>query len=136
VLPKEKKRLAKLSDSELGVISKAYGDLYARTAAVNRAGRTRLVGATAAAKVLYFVRPNAVTAWDNAISWQTGGGQTEASFLAHLTTCRGWARDLEEEGRALGLKSREIGPHLGRPESSVAKLIDEWLYATVTRAIG
>ena len=36
----------------------------------------------------------------------------------------------------LGLKPAEIGPFLGRPASSVAKLIDEWLYATITGGLG
>jgi hypothetical protein len=42
---------------------------------------------------------------------------------------------LEAEGRELGLQPGEIGPYLNRPTSSVAKLIDEWLYATITVAL-
>jgi hypothetical protein len=36
------------------------------------------------------------------------------------------------EARQLGLAPEEIGPYLHRPASSVAKLIDEWFYATIT----
>ena len=96
----------------------------------------RRVGPTAAAKLLYFVRSCAVTAWDEKISLRTGGGRDQAAFLRHLTTCRGWAASLEAEGWELGLKPGEIGPHLGRPVSSVAKVIDEWLYATITGGLG
>jgi hypothetical protein len=135
-LPLESQRLAELTDTELLAVSRAYGDLYVRPAAINRSGRTRRVGPTAAAKLLYFVRPHAVTAWDNAISRRTGGGHDEAAFLRHLTTCRQWAKNLEAEGRQLGLEPSEIGPYLGRPASSVAKLIDEWLYATITGGFG
>jgi hypothetical protein len=91
-LPPEANRLANLTDPELQALSRAYGDLYVRVAAVNRAGPKRRVGPTAAAKLLYFVRPCAVTAWDKAISLRTGGGQTEAAFLRHLETCREWAK--------------------------------------------
>jgi hypothetical protein len=34
------------------------------------------------------------------------------------------------------LQPDEIGPYLNRPASSVAKLIDEWLYATITGGFG
>lgn len=135
-LPPESQRLAQLTDAQLLTVSGAYGDLYVRPAAISRTGRTRRIGATAAAKLLYFVRPCTVTAWDKAISSRTGDGQDEAAFLRHLTTCREWAKDLEAEGRQLGLESSEIGPHLGRPASSVAKLIDEWLYGTITGGFG
>ena len=72
-------------------------------------GRSRSVGPTAAAKLLYFVRPLAVTAWDNAISARTGRGDDEAAFLRHLTSCRSWAQDLEAEAGRLGLEPSEMG---------------------------
>jgi hypothetical protein len=46
--------------------------------------------------------------------------------------CQGWAQNIENEGKRVGLEPSEIGPYLNRPTSSVAKLIDEWLYATIT----
>jgi hypothetical protein len=131
-LPPGARRLAELTDGQLSALTSAYGDLHVRPAAINRAGRTRRVGPTAAAKLLYFVRPEAVAAWDRAISMRTGGGQTASSFRRHLEICRGWAQKLEAEGRARGLEAEELGPYLGRPKSSVAKLLDEWLYATIT----
>ena len=135
-LPPEDERLAELADADLEAISSAYGDLYISPAAISKTGRSRRVGPTAAAKLLYFVRPCAVTAWDMAISICTGGGRDEAAFLRHLVTCRGWAVSLEAEGRELGLEPNDIGLYLGRPASSVAKLIDEWLYATITGGLG
>ena len=135
-LPVDGKRLAVLANTDLQAISSAYGDLYLRPAAISKPGRIRRVGPTAAAKLLYFVRSHAVTAWDEKISLRTGGDRDQAAFLRHLTTCRDWASSLEAEARELGLKPGEIGPYLGRPASSVAKLIDEWLYATITGGLG
>lgn len=132
LLPDASQRLAELQDSQLQAVSRAYGDLYLLPAAISRAGRTRRIGPTAAAKLLYFVRPLAVTAWDKAISARTGGGHDEKAFLRHLSICHRWARDLESQARSLGVKPDEIGPYLHRPVSSVAKLIDEWLYRTIT----
>ena len=135
-LPSVTVGLAQMSDAELQRLSGAYADLYMRTGAVNSNGRRRGVGPTAAAKLLYFVRPKGVTAWDKAISQRTGGGSNGEAFLEHLTLCRRWAESIEAEGQQLGLNADEIGPHLGRPKSSVAKLIDEWLYGTITGGFG
>jgi hypothetical protein len=122
-LPPADQRLAQLEDAQLKSLS---------SAAVSRAGKVRTVGPAAAAKLLCFVRPLAITAWDKAISLRTGGGHDEVASLTHLTACRGWAQDLEAEARQLGLSPEEIGPYLHRPASSVAKLIDEWFCATIT----
>ena len=42
---------------------------------------------------------------------------------------------LIEEAAASGLGEDQIGPSVGRPLSSVAKLIDEWLYMTITAGV-
>jgi hypothetical protein len=135
-LPPAGRRLAELDGGELRTISDSYGDLCKRPAAISRTGKTRTFGPTATAKVLYFVRPDAITAWDKAISACTGKGSDQEAFLRHLTLCRAWAVRLEQEGSQLGLRPDEIGRDLGRPASSVAKVIDEWLYATITGGFG
>lgn len=132
LLPPAGLRLAELTDAQLAAVSRAYGDLCPRPASVSAAGRTRSFGPTATAKLLYFLRPLAIPPWDKAISAQTGGGQDEAAFGAHLTLCRRWARALEAEARSAGLAPGEIAASAGRPAASVARLIDEWLYWTVT----
>lgn len=130
-IPDESARLAALTDSELESLAKAYGSLAPRIAAVNRNGKARTFGPTATAKILYFVRPLAVTAWDKAISGHVPG-QGSSAFLEHLRVCRTWANALIVEASARGIDEDDIGPCVGRPLSSVAKLIDEWLYRTVT----
>jgi hypothetical protein len=135
-LPSVNIGLAQMTSTQLHNLSDAYADLHVRPGAVDKNGKQRSVGPTAAAKLLYFVRPEGVTAWDKAISGRTGGGSDDCAFLRHLTTCRSWAQGLEAEGQQLGLKPEDIGPHLGRPKSSVAKLIDEWLYGTITGGFG
>jgi hypothetical protein len=130
-LPDESARLARLTDQELQSIASAYGSLAPRIAAVNRKGVARSFGPTATAKLLYFLRPLAVTPWDEAIARHVPG-EGQGAFLEHLLVCRAWANALIEEAAAGGLEEDEIGPSVGRPLSSVAKLIDEWLYMTLT----
>jgi hypothetical protein len=135
LLPQPRQRLAQLTGAQLDSARRAYAGVYLCPAAVSTAGRARAFGPTAAAKLLHFIRPLAITPWDNAISLRTGGGRDDVAFLRHLTACRGWARDLEAEARGLGLAPDEIGAYLGRPASSVARLIDEWLYTTITAGL-
>lgn len=133
-LPDTSARLARLTDRELESIASAYGSLVSRTAAVNRKGQARSFGPTATAKLLYFLRPLAITPWDRAISRHVPG-EGRSAFLEHLRVCRAWAIALIAEAAASGLEEGEIGASLGRPMSSVARLIDEWLYQTVTAGV-
>jgi hypothetical protein len=133
-LPDASARLARLTDRELESIASAYGSLVSRTAAVNRKGHVRSFGPTATAKLLYFLRPLAVTPWDKAISRHVPGDGPSA-FLEHLRICRTWATALIAEAAAAGVDEDDIGASLGRPLSSVARLIDEWLYQTVTAGV-
>ncbi len=130
-LPDESARLARLTDPDLHALASAFGSLAPRTSAVTRNGVARSFGPTATAKLLYFLRPLAVTPWDKAISRHVPG-KGEGAFLEHLRVCRAWANALIEEAAARGLDEDAIGASVGRPRSSVAKLIDEWLYMTVT----
>jgi hypothetical protein len=123
-------QLHKLSDDELDLVTAAYVNLRDRTAAELEGGRSRRFGPTASAKICFFVRPETVTPWDKKISEHTRG-----DFREHLRVCRGWAQALVREGSELGLAPSEIGPNLGRPLSTVAKLIDEWLYMTITQGV-
>ena len=133
-LPDESLTLARLTDHNLDAIASAYGTLQGRTAAVNRSGQARTFAPTATSKILYFVRPQAVTPWDKAISRHVPG-HGAAAFRAHLEVCRSFGQELIQEAALGGLTEAEIGPSLGRPDSSVAKLIDEWLYQTITRRV-
>ena len=133
-LPAQERRLSQLSDAELGAVAAAYGELRPMTASIRPKNSVRTsFGPTATSKVLYFIRPNAVTAWDEQIAGHVGCDRSAQGFLAHLVECRGWATRIVAEARDAGILERDVGPELGRPDSSVAKLIDEYLYETITR---
>ncbi len=130
-LPSRRAPLADLPDDALDALGQAYDDLQRAPASVVRRDRLRRIGPTAAAKLLFALRPNGVTPWDRQIA-ATVGGTTRLHFVAHLTRCRAWASALAAECASLGVD--DLAVYVGRPDSSVAKLIDEWLYLTVTRA--
>lgn len=133
-LPTIDRTLAHLANADIDRIGRAYGSLEGRTAAVKRDGSRRSFAPTATAKILYFVRPLAVTAWDDKISRHVGGRGAPA-FTEHLLVCRSWAQAIVTEAAGRGIAEPDIGPSLGRPLSSVAKLVDEWLYTTITGGV-
>ncbi|MFF4330227.1 MmcQ/YjbR family DNA-binding protein [Streptomyces sp. NPDC048387] len=117
-------RLAALGDREIARLAAAYGELAALPV-----GR-RSLGPTAAAKALFALRPETVMPWDAAIAQHLWGSRDEAAFARHLTTGRSWARAaLAESG---GLDEAELAAELGRPGLPLAKLLDEYLYVTIT----
>lgn len=62
-LPLRGDGLAQLTNAQLRAISDAYAGMCVLQAAVSRTGIRRGIGPTATAKLLYFIHPDAVTAW-------------------------------------------------------------------------
>ena len=88
---------------------------------------------TAGAKLLFYIRPDLVTAWDTKISRHVGRDRSGRGFLLHLERCQVWARDMVAEAARHHVAGAGIGAAIGRPTSSLAKLIDEYLYEVITR---
>ncbi len=93
----------------------------------------RSLGPTAAAKALYAVRPRVVMPWDAAVAARLYGRRDGAAFASHLRTGRAWAQAaLAEAGPTV---AEDAVPALvGRPLVSLAKILDEYLYVTITRS--
>ncbi|MER7213319.1 MmcQ/YjbR family DNA-binding protein [Streptosporangium sp. NPDC000239] len=121
--------LAVLSDGEIDVLSLAYAELAALPVATGRAARS--LGPTAAAKALYGLRPRAVMPWDAAIAVRLHGSRDGAAFGAHLQMGRAWARAVLQ---AAGTDEDTLPLLAGRPSVSLAKVLDEYLYVTITMA--
>ena len=123
--------LAGLSDVDIDAVAAAYGALATVPVAAGRASRT--LGPTAAAKALYAVRPRAVPPWDAAIAARQYGGRDATAFARHLRASRDWAwAVLAEAGPAA--TEDDLPALIGRPSVSMAKIIDEHLYVTITLA--
>ncbi|UVS77487.1 hypothetical protein [Actinokineospora sp. UTMC 2448] len=117
--------LAELSDVEIDALGRAYADL----AAVAVSSR-RTLGATAASKALYALRPRAVMPWDAAIATRVHGTRDGAAFAAHLRLGRTWANAVLAESAQ---EEQALCAMLARPVS-LAKILDEYLYVTITAA--
>jgi hypothetical protein len=114
--------LVALDDPGIATLAAALEDLAAQ-----RADRRRTFGRTASAKLLFALRPATVTAWDDAIARRPG---VAGDFGAHLRDARALARTWVDQ--AAGGAVPQI---VGRPESTLAKIVDEVLYLTCTRGL-
>jgi hypothetical protein len=114
--------LVALTDLDIEVLAGAYGSLTAVTVSDRRT-----LGATAAAKALYALRPEAVMPWDAAIATQLHGTRTSTAFAAHLRLGREWGQAVLAEAGAAS-----VSELVGRPGISLAKILDEYLYVSIT----
>ncbi len=70
--------------------------------------------------------------WDAAIAQRLYGVRDGAAFARHLELGRSWARAALEEGGGQG--EATLCAEIGRPGVSLAKILDEHLYVTITHA--
>jgi len=134
-LPHPDAAITSLGAAEMLVVEQAY-DALASAPAAGRTLKDREVdvmfGDTAAAKTLFAIRPQAFPPWDEpirlAFGWW-GGGAAYVEFL-HLA-----ATTLEGLARRLDVSVAQLPQILGRPDSSAAKIIDEFLWIKITRGL-
>ncbi len=94
----------------------------------------RTLGSTATAKALYALRPRSVLPWDAAIATTLHGGRDGAAFARHLMLGRDWANALLAElgSRGRSVTAAEAPALLGRGGVSLAKILDEYTFVTIT----
>ena len=117
--------LVQLSDHDIDLVADAYVALSATVVAAPR----RTLGPTAAAKALFALRPTTIMPWDAAIAARLHGGRDGAAFRRHLRLGRAWAAAVIAEA---GGDEAAVAEIVGRPGMSVAKLLDEYLYVTIS----
>jgi hypothetical protein len=120
--------LANLTDEQIGYAAECYADLAALPVALGKGGRS--LGPTAAAKLLYALKPASLMPWDAAIADQLHGGRDSAAYARHQRLGRGWARLILAEA---GRDEAALADALGRPGRTLAKMLDEYCYLAITR---
>ena len=130
------KPLWDLGDHELEVASNAYGSLKDGTGAWRVRGGRKLevhIGATAASKILFAIRPKALMPWDEAmrISFKCDG--SPKSYSIYLKTIRNLTSHIGVLCRNKGFQIDDLPKELGRPDSTVLALVNEYIWVTETR---
>ena len=91
------------------------------------------VGPTGTAKILFALRPNALVPWDYPIRAHFGLGGSAEDYAGYLRKARSELRELRADCARLGYAFESLPVRLGRPHSSLAKLVDEYFWVTITR---
>jgi hypothetical protein len=132
-LPGYHETLTGLGEADLVLAGRAYGVLRA-TPAARRSVKGRDVdvafGDTAAAKLLFALRPQVFPPWDESIRLAFGrpGGADAYARLLRLS-----AAALDGLAARLAVGVSDLPESLGRPGSSPPKLVDEFLFVRITR---
>jgi hypothetical protein len=132
------KPLWDLGGHELEVASNAYGSLKDGTGAWRVRGGRKLevhIGATAASKILFAIRPKALMPWDEAmrISFECDG--SPESYFKYLITIRNLTLHIGDLCRNKGFQIDDLPQKLGRPNSTVLALVNEYIWVTETRKV-
>ncbi len=119
--------LLALTDSDLDTTEEAFKDLARRPCCTRKT-----FASVPTAKVLFALRPNALIPWDNAMLGHFRLNGSAASYRQHLLWARGQLQDLSGECTKRGFALADLPTKIERPKSTLPKLIDEYLYVTVT----
>ena len=134
----EKTPLWQLEGQEIETAANAYGSLKDRIGARrSRYGNDSEVriGPTAASKVLFAIRPKALMPWDEAmrISFECNG--SPESYLKYLITIRNLCSYIGDLCSNKGFQIDDLPQKLGRPNSTVLALANEYIWITETRKV-
>jgi hypothetical protein len=131
-LPSRRAKLWELSDEELSSCANIFNALASKRTSGKRR-RNYLKGRpTAAAKILFALRPNVFPLWDRKISAEKdvldSGG-----YLSFLKRTKAEVLQLADECKRRGMSIDDLPKKLGGQWSSVLKLIDEYNWVTITK---
>ena len=132
------KLLWDLSVGDLEITSCSYGYLKDGIGAWRVRGNSKRkvrIGPTAASKILFAVRPKALMPWDEAMRKRFGCNGSPESYLKYLIEIRDLALYIGDLCRNKGFQIDHLPQRLGRPNSTVLALINEYIWVTVTRKV-
>lgn len=90
-------------------------------------------GPTGAAKILFALRNQAFLPWDGPIRVHLGYDDSQESYIEYLQWVRSELKEVIADAEAHGIAKANIPSTLGRPFSSLLKLVDEHNWVTITK---
>lgn len=132
----DKKPIWDLADNELEIAANAYGSLQEKTGAwrVHGGRKTEVhIGATAASKILFAIRPKALMPWDEAMRISFSCDGSPESYSRYLKTIRNLTNHIKSLCMSKSFEIDDLPNKLGRPDSTVLALVNEYIWVTETR---
>jgi hypothetical protein len=137
ILFQEDKNILSLTDADFDNVEKVFNGLVTKTACIRqmKGGKQTKVefGPVGAAKILFALRPKALIPWDSAIYSHLGLDGSACDYTKFLRMAAGWLNELGKDCGKNGFELANLPGKVGRPASTLPKLIDEYLWVTVTR---
>ena len=127
--------LWELEDQEIETAADAYGSLKDRLGAsrLRHGNQVRVpIGPTAASKVLFALRPKALMPWDDAMRKSFECDGSPASYSKYLIEIRNLTLHIGKLCRNKGLQIDDLPKKLGRRNSTVLELVNEYIWV-ITR---
>ncbi|MFX0139332.1 MAG: hypothetical protein ACFFDN_37170, partial [Candidatus Hodarchaeota archaeon] len=90
------------------------------------------IGSTGAAKILFVIRPKALIPWDKKIRKKFNFKESGESYVEFLSQIKSILENLEIECKNFGFSLDDLPKKIGRPNSTVPKLIDEYYWVMIT----
>lgn len=137
-LLEEEKPLWQADDGELSAVSGAYASLRDKLGAWRIRDGERLkvrIGPTAASKILFAIRPKALMPWDEAMRTALKQERSLRTYLDYLLVVRDLTLHVDSLCRNQGFRLEDLPLRLGRPESTVIELMNEYIWVTATRQV-
>jgi hypothetical protein len=126
-----------MTDENIMMVERVYAGLVTQTASYKKlpsGQKVRIkVGPTGTAKILFALRPNALIPWDAAMREELSLDGSNHSYGDYLRKVRSDLEEISIECQRNGLEFMDLPIKLGRPNSSITKLIDEYHWVTITR---
>ncbi len=135
-LPADSVHLWQLEISHYTQIAEAY-DSLSNIVASTRSNKSKSykvsIGPTGAAKILFAIRPHSMLPWDEPIRKVLNFGGDAGQYIEFLKQTKTLLISLEGECQKAGFRLEELPAKIGRENSSVPKLIDEYYWVTITQ---
>lgn len=122
-LPPAEKHLWKLSDQDMQGAECAYSALCT----------IKGWGGTAASKVLFAARPEALPPWDDAARKEFKVRREASSYGEFLAWCREQTRAIKFECEQAGLHISDLPGRLNQPDATVAMLINQYVWVMYSK---
>jgi len=135
-LPPTESSLFTFADADFvnaGVLYAGLRDLQASVR--QRGGHSYPVtfGPTGAAKILFALRSQVFPPWDIRIREHLGYNGSQECYIEYLQRVRRELQEVIADAEAHGIARTDIPGTLGRPFSSLLKLVDEYNWVTITK---
>lgn len=134
----DRKPLWELRDHEIDTVAHAYGSLKDRIGARRFRHGYDLdihIGATAASKILFAIRTRAIMPWDDAMRKSFNCDGSLLSYGKYLNMIRDITFHIDTLCRNKGFQIDDLPEKIGRSNSTVLELINEYIWVTETRKV-